>query len=459
MNQDKAHIKKTVSDLKSIFRAGKTQRIDHRISVLRNLKAVIIANESRILSALNRDLRKCETEAWMAEVNEVIREIDLAIKKIKTWSKPKRVRTPLAHQPAKSYIRSEPLGVVLVIGPWNYPFLLMMAPLIGAIAAGNCALMKPSELAPATSSLIRKLIMEELDSECIRVLEGGVKETSRVLEERFDHIFFTGGETVGRIVMKAAAEHLTPVVLELGGKSPCIVDKDVDPLLTARRICWGKFINAGQTCIAPDYLLVHKDIKPVLLEALKKEVIAFFGEDPQQSKEFTRIINHRHFDRVTSLMQSGKVAFGGGTDRSDLYIAPTILDDVEIHDPIMKEEIFGPLLPVINVDSVRQAIEFINKRPKPLALYLFSKNKLKEKQVVSQTSSGGVCINDTIMHITSPYLPFGGVGPSGMGNYHGHAGFRAFSHEKSVMSRGTAIDPDLRYPPYSPWLKRILKWI
>jgi acyl-CoA reductase-like NAD-dependent aldehyde dehydrogenase len=349
--------------------------------------------------------------------------------------------------------------VVLIISPWNYPFGLALSPLVGAIAAGNCAVIKPSELSPATSAVIADLLNRHFPPELIQVVEGDAAVSQALLRERFDHIFFTGGTRIGQIVMKAAAKHLTPVTLELGGKTPCIVDRDIDLTETAKRIAWGKFLNAGQTCVAPDYLLVQETIQQPLLQALQQAIEDFYGTNPAASPDYGRIINQRQFERLVGLLNSGDIHYGGAFDPDSRYLAPTLMTNLSPEAPVMAEEIFGPILPILTYSSLEEAITLVNERPKPLALYLFSKNPQKQAQVLETTSSGGVCINDTIMHLGVTDLPFGGVGPSGMGRYHGKASFDTFSHFKSVLKRPFWLESGLRYPPYSEkltWVKRLL---
>jgi aldehyde dehydrogenase (NAD+) len=360
-------------------------------------------------------------------------------------------------QPAKSRIYKDPLGVVLVIAPWNYPFQLAMAPVVGAIAAGNAVVLKPSEVAPATSRLMAELLPRYTDSQAVKVVEGAVAETTRLLEERFDHIFYTGNGTVGRVVMAAAAKHLTPVTLELGGKSPTIIDDDVDLELAIRRIVWGKFYNAGQTCVAPDYILCHERVRPRALELLKRTIEEFYGTDPKKSADYGRIVNERHHARLMTLMDSGRVVVGGDADASDRYIAPTVLADVSPDSPVMADEIFGPILPVLSVQDVDEAIRFVNARPKPLALYVFTKREQTRDAVLERTSSGGASVNHVWLHLANHDLPFGGVGPSGMGAYHGKATFDTFVHKKSVLEKTTAMDPPVLYPPYTAQKRKILK--
>lgn len=448
-----------IEDLRTFFRTGQTRDLDYRITQLKTLDKMVTGHEQDIMAALKSDLNKSGAEAFMTEINFVRHEISYTLKHLKKWAAPRRVKTPVSLQPGTSYIYRDPLGAVLIIGPWNYPFNLTLSPLVGAIAAGNTVLVKPSEVSAATSGLIRDLIGRYFDPSYIAVAEGGAEETAAILEHRFDHIFYTGGERVGKIVMAAAAKHLTPVTLELGGKSPCIVDKDIDFELAARRISWGKFMNAGQTCVASDYLLVHETVKSTIVEAFRGAIKQFFGENPQTSPFFGRIVNEQHFNRLCSLMKHGDVILGGVTDSQSRYVAPTLLHNVKPEDPIMTEEIFGPLLPIITYKTLDDAIGFINARPKPLALYVFSNDEALKKRVLSETSSGGACINNTLFHITSTELPFGGVGPSGMGSYHGKASFDTFSHAKSVLKHYPLFNATFLYPPYKPYLRWILKAI
>jgi aldehyde dehydrogenase (NAD+) len=370
------------------------------------------------------------------------------------------VRLPLAQRPGRGRVVREPLGVVLVIAPWNYPVHLALLPVIGAIAAGNCVVVKPSEVSAHTSATLARLVPEYLDPDCIAVVEGGVRETTALLERRFDHIFYTGNGNVGRVVMGAAAKHLTPVTLELGGKSPVIVADDADLDVAARRIAWGKFLNAGQTCVAPDYALVARSVKDELIDELARSVTEFYGTDPKGSPDYARIVNDRHFHRLDALLGDGAHAVGGDTDPEQRYIAPTVLDHVAVDAPVMEDEIFGPLLPVLPVDDVDEAIGFVNERPHPLALYLFSRSNAVRDRVVASTTSGGVGVNATVLQTAVPPLPFGGVGASGTGAYHGRAGFETFSHRKAVLAKSTRVDPRLAYPPYSRrkerWLRRLL---
>lgn len=451
-------IQTLIRQQRAFFRTGKTKDVDFRIERLQSLRQAVTDAQDAVMAALHADLRKPELETYATEIG-IVREIDYVLKHLKSWAKPRKVASPVDQFPAVAKVHPEPLGVVLVIGPWNYPFQLILSPLVGAIAAGNCAILKPSELAPATSQLVADLIRKTFDPGHVAVIEGGVEASQSLLAEKFDHIFFTGGTAIGKVVMKAAAEHLTPVTLELGGKSPCIVDRDVSIPETARRITWGKFINTGQTCIAPDYLLVDRQVKPALLEAIQAQIKEFYGDDPSQSPDYGRIISDKHFARLERLLQDGTIVVGGQVNAGDRYIAPTVIDGVSPGDPIMQEEIFGPILPVLEYDTLEEAIAFINDRPKPLALYVFSRNKDVQTQVLSDTSSGGACINDTIMQVGVSELPFGGVGDSGIGSYHGKASFDTFSHQKSVLYKSFWLDLKWRYAPYAGKLKLLKKLI
>ncbi len=442
-----------VSEQRTHFNSGKTKSVNSRIKQLKQLKQAILAYESRILEALYKDLRKSETEGYLTEVGFVLNDLEEALTKVKRWVKPKQVATPLFHQKGASYIQPDPYGVTLIIGPWNYPFQLLMAPLVGAIAAGNTCILKPSEYSVHTSNVVGEMIAEYFDAGFLTVVEGGVESSKNLLAEKFDYIFFTGSTQVGRIVYQAAAKHLTPVTLELGGKSPCIVDKYIHLEYAAKRIVFGKLLNAGQTCIAPDYLLVHKDIKDKLVKEIKKQMNSFYGEDASKSDDYGRIINEKHFDRLSRLLDGDKIIFGGKTDRKDKYIAPTLMDGVTMDDAVMKEEIFGPILPILEFSEIEEAIDIINAGSKPLALYCFSKRQSRVTKVIENTSSGGVCINDTIMHMANPNLPFGGVGESGLGAYHSESTFTTFSHQKSVMHKSFLVDVPMRYPPFGGNLK------
>ncbi len=448
-----------ITQQREFFNTGKTKDIGFRITQLKNLQKSVIDHEAAIIAALKADLHKSEFETYSTEIALCKKEISYALKQIENWTKPQKAKIPLEQLPGFGRIYPEPLGVVLIISPWNYPFQLIIAPLIGAIAAGNCAILKPSEIAAHTSKLLAEILPKYFDPAYIAVVEGGVEISQQLLAEKFDHIFFTGGATIGKKVMEAAAKHLTPVTLELGGKSPCIVDADTNIEYTARRITWGKFINAGQTCVAPDYLLVEQSIKQELLDKIQKCIGEFLGEQPAISPDYARIINQKHFNRLVEFLQYGETIIGGESNSSELYIAPTVLDSVSLESSLMQEEIFGPILPVLTYSDVAQAIAIVNQRPKPLALYLFSHNKNLQRRILQSTSSGSVCINDTVMQFAVPGLPFGGVGSSGMGKYHGKASFDIFSHYKSVLNRSLILDVKLRYAPYTKTKLQLLKRI
>jgi aldehyde dehydrogenase (NAD+) len=375
-------------------------------------------------------------------------EILQTLKHLNAWAKPKRVSVPLVAQPAMAHVQSVPFGVTLVISPWNYPFQLLFAPVIGAIAAGNTVVMKPSELAPASSRIAVKIIESIFPPESVAVVEGGIPTNQHLLEQKWDYIFFTGGTEVGRIIAQAAAKHLTPTTLELGGKSPCIVDKTANLEVAARRVVWGKFVNAGQTCVAPDYLLLDKDIEQEFLAKVKTTIQNFYGENPKQSPDFARIISDRHFMRLSAYLGDGDIIAGGETDASERYIAPTVLVNASNDAPVMRDEIFGPILPIVPYSHLDDALRFINNRSKPLALYIFSENKNVQRQILAETTFGGGCVNDTLMHLVVPGLPFGGVGDSGMGGYHGKYSFDTFSHKRSILTKPNALDIAIRYAPY-----------
>lgn len=452
-------IAETVQKLRATFESGVTRPAEWRLNQLRQLYRMIEDEEPRILSALTSDLGKCAAEGWIGETGFVMNELKLQLTHLRRWMRPRAVKAPMTVQPAKAKLYPEPLGVALVISPWNYPFQLAISPLAGALAAGNCVVVKPSEVAPATSAIMAELVHKYVDRSAVAVIEGGVPETTALLAQRFDHIFYTGNGTVGRIVMEAAAKNLTPVVLELGGKSPCIIDRDVNLDVAARRIAWGKFFNAGQTCVAPDYVLVHESVEKPFLDKLAAVVREFYGDDPQKSPDYARIVNARHHKRLSALLDSGKVFIGGKTDVDDRYIAPTVLTGVSPSSPVMQEEIFGPILPVLTISSLDEAVRFVNDRDKPLALYVFSNDADRAQTVIEGTSSGGACVNDCIVHLAPHELPFGGVGPSGMGAYHGKASFDCFTHMKGVLHKPFYLDAPLRYPPYTDdkmkWVKRL----
>ncbi|MGG3196506.1 aldehyde dehydrogenase [Priestia aryabhattai] len=419
----------------SFFNSGKTKEVAFRIEMLKKLRELVVRHEDDILKAVKADLNKPEMEAKRAEVGLVLSEIDFAVENLAEWAAPKEVETPSTHAGAKSYIYQDPYGLALVIAPWNYPFQLAVSPVVGAIAAGNCVVLKPSELTPHTSSLLAKMFNENFPEEYLTVVEGEVETSTALLKENFDYIFFTGSTMVGKIVAEAAAKHLTPVTLELGGKSPTIVHEDANIEEAAKRIARGKFANAGQTCVAPDYILVQRNVKDELLANLKQVVTNTYGEDVSQNLDFPHVVSEKHFDRLNSFLTNGDIVFGGKTDRSRLFIEPTVLDNISWEDNVMQDEIFGPILPVIIYDEISEIIEAIVKRPKPLALYLFSEDEAVQDHTLNSVSFGGGSINDTINHMTSHYLPFGGVGDSGMGAYHGKASFDTFSHAKSILKR------------------------
>ncbi|MCM0649561.1 aldehyde dehydrogenase [Clostridium swellfunianum] len=447
---DKEKLIEMLKEHKSYFHTGITKDINFRIRQLKKLKISIQKFEKEILDALYKDLRKSEFEAYSTEIGFVLDSISYMIKNLKKWSKPVRVKTPIHQCPSKTYVMYEPYGTVLIIGPFNYPFQLVIEPLIGAMASGNCAVLKPSESTPTISALIRRLIEETFDKNYIRVVEGEKETTSALINSPFDYIFFTGSVPVGRIVMEAAAKNLVPVTLELGGKSPTIVDKTANLDIAAKRIMWGKLINTGQTCIAPDYLLVHKDIKDLFLSKLKMTIVDFYGAVASDSKDYGRIVNSRQFDRLASIIDKDKpkIVYGGSCNRKDLYIEPTLINNATWEDASMKDEIFGPILPILEYNDLQEAINIINERPKPLALYLFTEDSAVEHKVLNSVSFGGGCVNDTISHVASPYMPFGGVGNSGIGGYHGEESFKTFSHRKSILKKSTAFDMNIIYPPY-----------
>ena len=458
-----------MSDIKSVFNKQKeffylrkTNDINFRIDNLKRLKQVIKKNEDKILDALKKDLGKSNFESYATEVGLVYDEINKHIKNIKRWSKIEKTKSPIVYYPAKSYIYKEPYGVTLIIGPFNYPFQLVIAPLVGAISAGNTAIIKPSENTKNTSILLEEMINENFQEEYLKVVSPleGKEVVSYLLDLPFDYIFFTGSIRVGKIVMEKAAKNLVPVTLELGGKSPCIVDKDAKLELAAKRIVWGKFLNVGQTCVAPDYLCVHSSVKDKLLKLIVEEIHKQFGTEVKNSPDYSRVINTASLNRLKEYLNDGEIYYGGNFDITELYMEPTILTNVDVDSNVMTEEIFGPILPVIEFDNIQDIISFINKREKPLALYYFSENKKSINNILRCTTSGGVTINDTVIHVANGNLPFGGVGNSGMGSYHGKASFDAFTHKRSVMERGTFVEFNVRFAPYKEKiniLKKIMK--
>ncbi|GGS09354.1 aldehyde dehydrogenase [Streptomyces humidus] len=425
-----------VARLRAAFRAGRTKPVAWRTDQLRRLRALLTEQGAELAAALHADLGKSSTEAYRTEIDFTVREIDHTLGHLDEWLRPESAPVP-AHlgADASAWTQYDPLGVVLVIAPWNYPAQLLLAPLVGALAAGNAVVVKPSELAPATSAALARLLPAHLDTEAVAVVEGGIPQTTALLAERFDHIFYTGNGAVGRVVLRAAAEHLTPVTLELGGKSPAFVDRDADLTVVAGRLARGKFLNAGQTCVAPDYVLTDPRTAAALEPLLKSAVETLYGADPQASAEYGRIVNERHFDRLSGLLGSGHLVVGGGSDRADKYIAPTVLADVDPKSPVMQEEIFGPILPIVTVDGLDEAIGFINDRDKPLALYVFSDSGATRERIAAETSSGGLGYGLPLAHLTVSDLPFGGVGESGMGSYHGRYSIETFSHRKAVLAK------------------------
>ncbi|MEV4437883.1 aldehyde dehydrogenase family protein [Streptomyces sp. NPDC049577] len=429
-----SHPADTVARLRVAFRTGRTKPVDWRTGQLRRLREMLTEHGTDLAAALREDLGKSPAEAHRTEIDFTIREIDHTLDHLDAWLRPEPVPVPARLGEASAWTQYDPLGVVLVIAPWNYPAQLLLTPLLGALAAGNAVVVKPSELAPATSAVLARLLPAYLDTEAVAVVEGGVPETTALLAERFDHIFYTGNGTVGRIVMAAAARHLTPVTLELGGKSPVFVDRDADPATVAQRLAAGKFLNAGQTCVAPDYVLTDPETARALEPELVRAVEALYGPDPAASPEYGRIVNERYFDRLTALLGSGRVVTGGDGDRAAKYIAPTVLADVAPDSPVMAEEIFGPVLPIVTVAGLDEAIDFINDRDKPLALYAFTESEDTRRRLAAETSSGGLGLGLPLAHLTVSDLPFGGVGESGMGSYHGRWSIETFSHRKAVLA-------------------------
>ncbi|MER5978296.1 aldehyde dehydrogenase family protein [Streptomyces sp. NPDC001857] len=426
----------TAARLRATFRTGRTKPVEWRTGQLRRLREMLTEQGPELAAALHADLGKSRTEAYRTEIDFTVREIDHTLDRLDDWLRPEPAPVP-AHlgDDATAWTQYDPLGVVLVIAPWNYPAQLLLSPMVGALAAGNAVVAKPSELAPATSAALARLLPAYLDTDAVAVVEGGVPETTALLAERFDHVFYTGNGTVGRVVMRAAAEHLTPVTLELGGKSPVFVDRDTDLTVVADRLARGKFLNAGQTCVAPDYVLTDPETAAALEPALTAAVEALYGKDPQACEEYGRIVNERHFDRLAALLDSGRTVVGGDSDRTAKYIAPTVLADVDPESPVMREEIFGPVLPIVTVSGLDEAIDFINDRDKPLALYVFSESEETRRRVAAETSSGGLGHGLPLAHLTVSDLPFGGVGESGTGNYHGRYSLETFSHRKAVLDK------------------------
>ena len=456
------HISKVVQQRRSYFEANATKPLAWREAQLKALKRLLVEQEDAIHEALQKDLCKGFYESYISEIGFVISEVDFALKNLKKWSKNRKVSTPLLVQLGQSYIKPEPLGTILIIGAWNYPIQLILGPLVAGLAAGNCVILKPSEIAENCAKLIAELIPHYLDEQAIAVIQGGVEETTELLKQPYDHILYTGGEGVAKIVMRAASEHLTPVTLELGGKNPCIVDSNNDIQVTAARIVWSKWMNVGQTCVAPDYVIVEKHYANQLIDALKNQLIQFYGSDMLNNPDYGRIINQRHTQRLVDCLEGENVVVGGKHDLVERYIEPSIVLNPQKNSPLMQAEIFGPILPIITVDSIQEAVPIIQDTTKPLALHLYTNDKQFEQCILDQTTAGNVSINDGMMYMANPNLPFGGVGNSGMGHYHGKFGFDTFSHLKAVIKRATFLDPPLRYPPFTKKklniIRKLMKW-
>ena len=446
-----------VQQQRAYFKEGRTPPIERRITSLKSLQAALKNHEADIYAALKQDLGKSEAESYMCELGMVYSELSYMLRHIKQFSREKRVHTPLAQAVSRSYVKPSPRGVTLIMSPWNYPLMLTLDPLVDALAAGNTAVLKPSAYAPATSKIIETIVSEAFDPGLVCVISGGRKENQWILDQDFDYIFFTGSQTVGKEVLRHAASRLTPVALELGGKSPCIVDKTANIDLAARRIVFGKFLNCGQTCVAPDYLLCDESIAAQLRAAIIKEIWRQFGKQPLENKNYGKIINQKHFDRLSALCSNSIISFGGNSDPEALRIEPTLISPCTWNSEIMQDEIFGPLLPILTYSSLEDALERINARPHPLALYLFSEDKATIRHVTEVCPFGGGCINDTIIHLATTQMGFGGVGASGMGAYHGKVGFDAFSHHKSIVDKKTWMDLPMRYQPYTPFAQKLVK--
>lgn len=448
-------ISNSVNRVRDFFHTGKTRDISFRLQSLKALKQAILGNETLIVDALKADLNKSASETYMCEIGMIYDEINFHMKHLRSWAKNKRVKTPLSQFKSVSFVSPEPYGVVLIMSPWNYPLQLCLCPLVGVISSGNCAIIKPSAYAKNTSSAVAKIIKDTFPDDYITVIEGGRAQNSALLSERFDYIFFTGSVNVGKVVMEAASKHLTPVSLELGGKSPVIVDKTADLKTAARRIAFGKVLNAGQTCVAPDYLLIQKDVKERFIGYYKDALDAFFPNG--RYSDYPRIINEKHFDRLISLFKNEKAVIGGSFEKEKLFIEPTLLDSVKLDSPIMGEEIFGPILPMIEFETLSDCVDIINSKPKPLALYLFTRDKESERHVLSHCSFGGGRINDTIIHLATPHMGFGGVGNSGMGAYHGKKSFDTFTHYRSIVKKSNKPDLKMRYRPYSGKKDKVIR--
>ncbi|OIU72769.1 aldehyde dehydrogenase [Rossellomorea aquimaris] len=442
---------------KQFFKEGSTKTLDMRKQTLQKLADIISKHEKEIIVALKQDLNKSEMESYTTEIGFLLEEIRFTLKHIDDWAAPVKVKTAKTHVGSKAYKVPEPYGTTLIIAPWNYPFQLALAPVIGAIAAGNTVVIKPSELTPNTSNLIKRIFDSHFNPEYLAVIEGGVETTQHLLEQPFDYIFFTGSVPVGKVIMEAAAKQLIPVTLELGGKSPCIVDDTANIPLAAKRIAFGKVTNAGQTCVAPDYLFVHESVKERFIKEFQKAVRDFYGKNPLANDSYGKIVNERHFNRLTAYLEDGEILTGGRVDHASLKIEPTLMVPKDASVPVMQDEIFGPIFPVLGYDDLNEVIDFINDRPKPLALYLFTSDDGVADKVNGSISYGGGCVNDTLMHLATPYLPFGGVGESGIGSYHGESSFTAFSHYKSILKQTTKFDVSFKYPNSKLGLKIIKK--
>lgn len=453
---EKEEIRIILEKQKEFFRSGKTLDLKYRLDNLKILRSLIVDHEQDIRDALWKDFHKPGCEVLSSEIQFVLKELNLTIRKLKSWARPKRVRTPLVHIIASSYVYQQPYGQVLVLSPWNFPFQLSMVPVLSALAAGNCVVLKTSQRVPAASAVIEKII-SSLSNDLVVTINGDHSISEFLLDQKFDYIFFTGSTKVGKYVLGKAAVNLTPVSLELGGKSPCVVAADAKLELAAKRIAWGKFYNAGQTCIAPDYIVTDTNIRDEFLALLAREIKSFYGENPQQSNDFPRVINPESVERLESLMKEGRIVTGGSCDKKDCYVAPTIIRDIRPDDPVMQQEIFGPVLPVIDFKEFNEVYSIIERNPNPLAVYIFTRSRKLAREFLMKTKSGSAAINDTVIQFASPYLPFGGVGSSGMGRYHGKYSFDTFSNKRGVIVKSNLIDLFLRYPPYNKLKEKAFK--
>ncbi len=448
---------KYIEKQKEYFYSGATRSYEFRIEQLRKLKVAVKKREERILEALYKDLGKNSYEGYITEIGMIYEEIEFTLKRLKKWMKPQKVRTPIFQPFSKSMVYSEPRGVALIIAPWNYPFQLLMAPLIGAIAAGNTCLIKTSKNSPYTSKIIQEIIIDSFEDRYIHYIDGGNDEVMKVLEEKIDFVFFTGSPKVGSQIMQKASKNLIPIVLELGGKSPAIIDKNADVKMAAYRLIWAKLLNSGQTCIAPDHVYIHQSIKDVFIKKATEVIEEFYGSDIAKSKDYGRIINTKQFDRLVSYLDKDKIVYGGSFDRNNLFIEPTIMDNISYEDKIMEDEIFGPILPLLIYEDINSIINEIKRKPKPLALYVYTSDNQVEEKIIREIQFGGGCINDSISHVSNPHLPFGGVGNSGMGSYHGKASFDTFSHKKSILKKSNFFNMKLPFPPYEGKIKIVKK--